>query len=53
MSLAYSYIRFGTAEQAKGDSLRCQIKLREKYMVGKNIQLDESLTSFASDSGSK
>ena len=44
MILAYSYIRFSTAEQAKGDSLRRQIELREKYLAGKNLQLDETLT---------
>ncbi len=44
MILAYSYIRFSTAEQAKGDSLRRQIELRENYLAGKNLQLDETLT---------
>lgn len=44
MTLAYSYIRFSTAEQAKGDSLRRQIELREKYLEGKNLVLDKTLT---------
>ena len=53
MVLAYNDIRFGAAEQAKGNSLRGQIGLREKYLVGQNIPLDESLTSSTNDRGSK
>lgn len=36
MIFAYSYIRFSTAEQAKGGSLRRQIELREKYLAEKD-----------------
>jgi len=40
---AYSYIRFSTPEQEKGDSLRRQIKLAEEYCSKHNLILDESL----------
>ena len=48
MTFAYSYIRFITPEQAKGDSLRRQIELREKYLAGKNLVLDETLCTLIS-----
>src|SRR5690606_6486333 len=41
--IAYSYIRFSTSEQSKGDSLRRQIKLSEDYAVQNNLELDKSL----------
>lgn len=44
MTLAYSYIRFSTAEQAKGDSLRRQMERTQEYLSGKDLILDESLT---------
>lgn len=45
MPLAYSYIRFSTKEQAKGDSLRRQTDLREAYLKSRlELTLDNSLT---------
>lgn len=44
MARAYSYIRFSTEEQAKGDSLRRQLDLRHEYLKGKDLILDETLT---------
>jgi DNA invertase Pin-like site-specific DNA recombinase len=41
---AYSYIRFSTPEQIKGDSLRRQIELSEIYAEKHNLNLDKSLT---------
>lgn len=41
---AYSYIRFSTPEQHKGDSLRRQTELSAKYALEHNLNLDESLT---------
>jgi len=41
---AYSYIRFSTPEQIKGDSLRRQTELSAKYALEHNLNLDESLT---------
>ncbi len=40
---AYSYIRFSTPEQAKGDSLRRQTELAEKYCREHGLTLDTSL----------
>lgn len=42
--LAYNYIRFSTAEQKKGDSLRRQADLAKAYVDEKGLILDESLT---------
>jgi DNA invertase Pin-like site-specific DNA recombinase len=42
--VAYSYIRFSTPEQAKGDSLRRQIELRDAWLAENGIMLDTSLT---------
>ncbi|MEN3371987.1 recombinase family protein [Dechloromonas sp. ZS-1] len=42
--LAYNYIRFSTAEQRKGDSLRRQDDLAKAYAEEKGLSLDESLT---------
>lgn len=44
MALAYSYIRFSTPEQLKGDSLRRQLDLSERYVKANNLTLDTSLT---------
>lgn len=43
MRRAFSYIRFSTLEQSKGDSLRRQRKLRDDYVKRKKLMLDESL----------
>ena len=41
---AYSYIRFSTPEQIKGDSLRRQVELSEVYAEKHGLNLDKSLT---------
>jgi DNA invertase Pin-like site-specific DNA recombinase len=41
---AYSYVRFSTPEQAKGDSLRRQTEKAEDYCRRKGLTLDASLT---------
>ncbi len=41
---AYSYLRFSTPAQAKGDSLRRQTKLATDYAALHELELDESLT---------
>lgn len=41
---AYSYLRFSTADQAKGDSYRRQIALAEDYARAKGLDLDKSVT---------
>ena len=41
--IAYSYIRFSTTEQSKGDSLRRQLALSQKYADENGLYLDESL----------
>ena len=43
MPKAYSYIRFSTPEQIKGDSLRRQLELSEKYCAGHGLVLDTVL----------
>ncbi|HYT87292.1 MAG TPA: recombinase family protein, partial [Gemmataceae bacterium] len=43
-AVAYSYIRFSTGEQAKGDSLRRQTEKAEAYCQRKGLALDERLT---------
>lgn len=40
---AYSYIRFSTAEQQKGDSLRRQLESSQKYASEHGLVLDEQL----------
>ncbi|MBL4760202.1 MAG: recombinase family protein [Mariprofundaceae bacterium] len=40
---AYSYIRFSTPEQLKGDSLRRQLESSRAYAKEHNLELDESL----------
>lgn len=41
---AYSYIRFSTPEQQKGDSLRRQTELSAEYARANGLDLDEKLT---------
>ncbi|MDB4816578.1 recombinase family protein [bacterium] len=43
MRAAYSYIRFSTPEQAKGDSLRRQLAATNKFVEGKDLMLDSTL----------
>ena len=43
MPTAYSYIRFSTPEQQKGDSLRRQLELSQAYAAKHGLILDESL----------
>lgn len=43
MPKAYSYIRFSTPEQAKGDSLRRQTAAAEKWCAERGLKLDQSL----------
>lgn len=43
-ALAYSYIRFSTAEQMKGDSLRRQSELAEKWCERNGVTLDKTTT---------
>lgn len=43
MVKAYSYIRFSTPEQAKGDSLRRQTAAAEAWCAQRGIQLDDTL----------
>jgi DNA invertase Pin-like site-specific DNA recombinase len=43
-SKAYSYIRFSTPEQLKGDSLRRQLEGTKAYCLAKRLTLDESLS---------
>jgi DNA invertase Pin-like site-specific DNA recombinase len=50
---AYSYIRFSTPEQLKGDSLRRQLELSEKYCKNNDLELiedfrDEGVSAFKS-----
>lgn len=44
MAKAYSYIRFSTPEQIKGDSLRRQIEASEHYAAKQGLTLDSSLS---------
>lgn len=43
MTKAYSYIRFSSPEQARGDSLRRQTEGAEKWCAKRGITLDETL----------
>lgn len=43
MPVAYSYIRFSTPDQIKGDSLRRQIEASHRYATEHNLTLDETL----------
>ena len=40
--LAYSYVRFSTPEQARGESFRRQIELARAYAAKHGLHLDES-----------
>lgn len=44
MPVAYSYVRFSTPEQSKGDSLRRQQELSENYAAEHGLTLDITLT---------
>ena len=44
MTKAYSYLRFSTPEQQKGDSLRRQTDLATRYAEVNGLDLDETLT---------
>lgn len=44
MPIAYSYLRFSSARQEQGDSLRRQEKLAETYAQKHNLQLNTTLT---------
>lgn len=41
---AYSYARFSTPEQLKGDSLRRQADMAARYAAANGLEMDESLT---------
>lgn len=41
---AYSYLRFSTPEQSKGDSKRRQTDLAERWAAANDVELDTSLT---------
>ncbi|HWI26590.1 MAG TPA: recombinase family protein, partial [Stellaceae bacterium] len=41
MTRAYSYLRFSTPEQERGDSFRRQTSMAEAYAVKNGLQLDE------------
>jgi DNA invertase Pin-like site-specific DNA recombinase len=43
-SVAYSYLRFSTSEQAKGDSRRRQLAMAEKYAADHHLKLDKHLS---------
>jgi DNA invertase Pin-like site-specific DNA recombinase len=43
MAKAYSYLRFSTPEQARGDSFRRQTELAKSYAVQNGLELDEEL----------
>lgn len=43
MPIAYSYIRFSSTEQLKGDSLRRQSDLSKNYAEAKGLELDTKL----------
>lgn len=43
MTKAFSYIRFSTAEQASGDSLRRQTEAARRYAAKHGLELDETL----------
>ena len=44
MPIAYSYLRFSSARQEQGDSLRRQEQLAETYAQKHNLQLNTTLT---------
>jgi DNA invertase Pin-like site-specific DNA recombinase len=42
----YSYVRFSTPDQRKGDSLRRQLKLSEDYARERGLELDDTLHDY-------
>lgn len=44
MDVAYSYMRFSTTEQRKGDSIRRQSALRDAFVERQKLRLDTTLT---------
>lgn len=44
MPIAYSYLRFSSAEQAKGDSIRRQVETTAEWCRRNGVLLDESLS---------
>ena len=44
MQVAISYIRFSSAQQSEGDSLRRQLEMTRTYATKQSLLLDESLT---------
>jgi DNA invertase Pin-like site-specific DNA recombinase len=42
--IAYSYLRFSTPEQAKGDSRRRQLAMAERYAAEHHLRLDKHLS---------
>ena len=44
MPTAYSYIRFSTTEQSKGDSQRRQLEKSQQYAAANGLQLDNTLS---------
>jgi len=44
INIAYSYLRFSTADQASGDSRRRQMAMAEKYAAEHHLKLDLSLS---------
>jgi DNA invertase Pin-like site-specific DNA recombinase len=44
MSTAYSYIRFSTTEQSKGDSQRRQLEKSQQYAAANGLELDDTLS---------
>ena len=44
MANAYSYLRFSTPEQMRGDSYRRQTEFARDYAIRHNLELDEELT---------
>src|SRR4028119_1217108 len=44
MPKAYSYLRFSTPEQIKGDSRRRQTSMAQEYAAKHGLTLDEELT---------
>lgn len=44
MQKAYSYVRFSTPEQSRGDSFRRQLELSRRFAQERGLELDEALT---------
>src|SRR5262245_57368805 len=44
MAKAYSYVRFSTPEQMRGDSFRRQTELARDYALKHKLELDDKLT---------